>query len=158
MRHVNVLVVLVAALAALSLGPSSSHAATNFVATIDGQQAGTPSNAEGTGSFVLRDDGMLEFEISYSGLGSAEIAAHFHGPAQPGVNAGVTFPLPPGNPKVGEVGPLNQQQQADLLANLWYVNIHTNGFPGGEIRGQVVQSAVAVEGSSWSAVKALYED
>ena len=32
----------------------------------------------------------------------------------------------------------NDQQVGDLLAGLWYINIHTADFPGGEIRGQVV--------------------
>jgi hypothetical protein len=29
-------------------------------------------------------------------------------------------------------------QAADLLAGLWYINIHTQVHPGGEIRGQVM--------------------
>jgi hypothetical protein len=29
-------------------------------------------------------------------------------------------------------------QEADLLAGLWYINIHTTFRSGGEIRGQVV--------------------
>ncbi|MDB5871314.1 MAG: hypothetical protein JWQ07_756, partial [Ramlibacter sp.] len=28
-------------------------------------------------------------------------------------------------------------QAADLMAGLWYVNIHSTQFPGGEIRGQL---------------------
>ena len=39
--------------------------------------------------------------------------------------------------KVAEVGGI--AQAADLLAGLWYINIHTAAFPGGEIRGQVRQ-------------------
>ncbi len=33
-------------------------------------------------------------------------------------------------------------QVADLLAGLWYLNLHTNAFPGGEIRGQVLARSV----------------
>jgi hypothetical protein len=31
---------------------------------------------------------------------------------------------------------------ADLLAGLWYVNIHTDEHPGGEIRGQILPVGV----------------
>ncbi len=41
---------------------------------------------------------------------------------------------------------LNAVQESDLLAGLWYVNVHTSsaaggGFPMGEIRGQVIVTA-----------------
>ena len=91
------------------------------------------------------------YSISYAAdgapdLSSGEIFAHFHGPALPGVNAGVLFdisPMPPGpsllgSPKVGCVGPVTGALLSDLIAGLWYINIHSNAFPGGEIRGQVI--------------------
>ena len=34
---------------------------------------------------------------------------------------------------------LDAAQEADLNAGLYYVNIHTTDFPGGEIRGQLVK-------------------
>jgi hypothetical protein len=65
---------------------------------------------------------------------------HFHGPAAPGVNAGVQV-------NIGSISGLNSAsigsatitalQTASFLDNLWYINIHTSQFPGGEIRGQV---------------------
>lgn len=33
-------------------------------------------------------------------------------------------------------------QGTDLVNGLWYVNIHTSAFPGGEIRGQVSAAPV----------------
>ena len=33
---------------------------------------------------------------------------------------------------------LSAGQVNDLLAGLWYLNLHTDAFPDGEIRGQVV--------------------
>jgi hypothetical protein len=40
------------------------------------------------------------------------------------------------NPILGNAV-LTDQQESDLLAELWYVNLHTTTFAGGEIRGQV---------------------
>jgi hypothetical protein len=94
---------------------------------------------------------------------SAETSAHIHGPALVGQNAGAIFPLPLGSPKVGAVGPLTPAQIADLSNGLWYVNIHTQGFPGGEIRGQILTGPgncppVSVEGTTWGRIKSLYVD
>jgi hypothetical protein len=33
---------------------------------------------------------------------------------------------------------VTDQQMNDLLANKWYVNVHTQAHPNGEIRGQVL--------------------
>jgi hypothetical protein len=65
-------------------------------------------------------------------------AAHFHGPATPGVNAGVTVPMkaPLTSPITGEAT-LTPEQAADLMAGKWYFNVHTAANPGGEIRGQL---------------------
>ena len=93
--------------------------------------------ATGIGSVTLSPDGFLHFNIVFDGLVAAQTAAHFHGPAIPGKNAPVQFPLPLGSPIIGSVGPLDAVQQSDLLDGLWYVNIRSNQFPGGEIRGQV---------------------
>lgn len=111
-----------------------------------------PSNAFGN-AFLQFDvtSGMLCYSISYAAEGlpdlpSGETMAHIHGPALPGVNAGVLFdisPMPPGpsplgSPKVGCVGPLGGTQFSDLIDGLWYINIHSDAFPGGEIRGQII--------------------
>ena len=153
MRFVFALsIVLVAFLAAPSV------AATDFVATIDGAQSGTPSTGTGSGTFVLRDDDVFEYEIVFDGLVAPESVAHVHGPALPGVNAGVVFGLPLGSPKIGNFGPLTAQQKADLLAGLWYVNIHSTLYTAGEIRGQIIESeVVSSESQSWGAIKQLFE-
>jgi CHRD domain-containing protein len=35
---------------------------------------------------------------------------------------------------------LSDAQVADLMAGMYYVNIHTDAYPAGEIRGQLVKS------------------
>ena len=46
-------------------------------------------------------------------------------------------PLPLGSPKSGSAT-LEPEQVSQLLAGLWYINIHSTHSPGGEIRGQVL--------------------
>ncbi|MDH3748348.1 MAG: CHRD domain-containing protein [Gammaproteobacteria bacterium] len=84
--------------------------------------------------------GLLDWDISWSGLSDAAVAMHFHGPGAPGFNAGVQVDVGAisglTSPSIGSAV-LDASQIADLLAGLWYINIHTVLNPGGEIRGQV---------------------
>jgi len=67
--------------------------------------------------------------------------AHIHKAAQGiAVPNNIVFPLTTSNPITGTLT-LNQQQAADLMSGLYYVNIHSATFTQGEIRGQIVQSA-----------------
>ena len=104
-----------------------------------------PSNGLGIGVYNIDTvANTLAFDIRFGLLGSGENAAHFHGPAPPGVNAGVIFALPLGSPKTG-VWNYPELHEANILGGLIYVNIHTvNGFPGGEIRGQFEAPSPAV--------------
>jgi len=139
---------------------AGAASAQTYSAILTGTQE-TPPNASpatGTGSFTLNTvTHMLSFNISYSGLTGTETAAHIHCCAAPGAPAGILFPLLAGNPKVGSVGPLSAQNEADLNAGLMYVNIHTSPtFGGGEIRGQIYNT-VATDAKTWSAVKQLFK-
>ena len=99
---------------------------------------------------------MLHFTINYYDLYGTETASHIHGPAGPGVPAAVLFPLPLGTPKIGVVGPLSPTQVGYLNSGLLYVNVHSNYYPGGEIRGQIY-STVPTEETSWGAIKEIYQ-
>lgn len=117
-----------------------------LTSSLDGAQAnagaGTGSTATGTASLTFDDQtNLLTWSGSYSGLGSSFLVAHFHGPAAPGFNAGVAL----GISVVGDTSgtfngssTLSAGDAADLLAGLWYINIHSTTFTGGEIRGQVL--------------------
>ena len=131
---------------------SASAAIIPFTATIDGAQAnagaGTGSLSTGSASMTL-DTGtnLFSWNISWTPLVSGETVAHFHGPALPNQNAGVQVNIGVGsNPAIGNAV-LTAPQQNDLVAGLWYINIHSNAFPGGEIRGQV--NVVPVPAAVW---------
>ena len=113
----------------------------SFGAFMTGAQEVPPTTSLGNGnaSVTLDPDGTLHWSVSYQGLSGPATAAHFHGPALPGTNAGVVVNIggpTPGNPMQGTAH-LNPTQIADLIAGRWYVNVHTAANPNGEIRGQV---------------------
>ncbi len=122
--------------------PANAGATKTFIAVINsGQEVpANASNSFGNAHLVFdKTTDMLCFSISYSALTGAEVAAHFHGPASAGSNAAVLFGLPALSPKTGCVGPLSKQQRKDLEKGLFYINIHSDVSPSGEIRGQVLQ-------------------
>lgn len=132
---------------------SATHASIiSLSATIDGAQAGA---GNGTGSLgmgsanMTLDDITKEFkwDINWSGLTGVVTAAHFHGPALPNQDAGVQLGIDIlSNPSTGN-RVLERSQESDLLAGLWYINIHTTEEPGGEIRGQV--NVVPIPATIW---------
>jgi hypothetical protein len=97
----------------------------------------------GTASLIFDDvSNNLNWDVSWSGLSGSTTVAHFHGAAAPNQNAGVQvdfFALGGFfNPSVGDAI-IDAGQAADLIAGLWYVNVHSTTFGGGEIRGQILR-------------------
>lgn len=72
------------------------------------------------------------------GLSGPATAAHFHGPASAGANAGVVVPFANAASPIEGQATITAAQAADLMAGRWYANIHTAANPGGEIRGQML--------------------
>jgi len=131
-------VVLVVGVAGCAATPPSNTVALS--ASLTGASE-VPANATpGTGSLEAtfnKDTSVLTWKLSYSGLTGPATAAHFHGPAVAGSNAGVVIPFAsPASPIEGQAT-LTAAQAADLLAGKWYANVHTAANKGGEIRGQV---------------------
>jgi hypothetical protein len=117
--------------------------AEKMTAALDGKSE-VPANAStGTGIADIDYDAgtkKLSWKLTYSGLSGPATAAHFHGPAEPGKNAGVAVAIPNAieTPAEGSAI-LTDAQAADLMAGKYYVNVHTAANPGGEIRGQVTK-------------------
>ncbi len=82
---------------------------------------------------------LLRWKLSFTGLSGPATAGHFHGPAMIGANANIALALksPLKSPLEGRAT-LTAEQAAALLAGKWYVNIHTEAHPGGEIRGHMI--------------------
>lgn len=136
-----------AVLAILALGAAVAFAAPagaeKLKATLDGKSEVPPNTSSATGTADLDYDAAskkLSWTVTYSGLSGPATAAHFHGPAEAGKNAGVAVPIPnsASSPVKGEAT-LTDAQAADLLGGKYYINIHTAANPGGEIRGQVTK-------------------
>jgi len=131
----------------LASAAPSYAAAMQFKADLKGSSEVPPNQTAGTGTVTAEYDPatkQLTWSGSYSGLTGPVTAAHFHGPAEAGKNAGVAIwisekgsPFP--SPFKGSAT-LTDAQAADLMAGLWYVNLHTAANPGGELRGQLTKS------------------
>ncbi len=124
---------------AASADPSS------FKVPLTGAQCVPAVDTTGSGTAELTYDPatrVVTWNITYSGLSSPSTMAHFHGPAKQGQNAPPVIWLstqgsPPANPMTGTTT-LTPEQATQFMAGEWYVNVHSQSHPAGEIRGQVV--------------------
>jgi hypothetical protein len=157
--------ILAAMLGLLAGAPGRADAALIlFEANLSGLQEVPPNASPGTGfGQIILDDvlNQITVELSFQDLLAAAVAAHIHGPASPGVNAPVLFPLDLTGafgssgtiaPQVFAITPV---QIAQLEAGLFYFNVHTSVFPGGEIRGQALAVAPEPSALATAAVGAL---
>jgi hypothetical protein len=136
-------------------GASQAEAAAyHFTATLDEAQAastcaGGGPTGSGTGTIAYNDvTNELSWSVTFSGLSGPATLAHFHGPAGPGVDAGIqvdmssdlTSPIQGSTILSDATDPpkTKAQLESQLLSGLWYINIHTGACGGGEIRGQVL--------------------
>jgi hypothetical protein len=143
---------------ALLLAAGAARADTFFLATLDGVQNVPPIpqvTAIGSATLTLNEAGNeLSFYITYQGLSSAEFSAHIHN-ARPGLNGSVVFTLPGGTPKVG-TWQIPPDMVVELEAGRLYINIHTDTYSTGEIRGNVTAQHVPVERTTMGSLKHRY--
>jgi hypothetical protein len=146
-------------LAAFLSASSASALTYNVSASLDGAQETPPVATPATGTLTgTYDDttNILLWSGSFSGLIGTSTDAHFHGPAAVGVGpAGVREPITAASGDVFPIGvtsgsfsgsatsaTISASDETELLAGLWYINIHSTFRPGGEIRGQLLLTAV----------------
>lgn len=119
--------------------PAPTPVIVTFNATLNGAKEVPSNNSTATGTAVLyynKTTKVMSLTVTYSGLTVTD--AHIHIGAVT-VDGPIVFPLTASTSPITYTSPaLTAAQQADLLANLYYVNLHSTAFPGGEIRGQLI--------------------
>ena len=132
-----------AVVAALAGAPAEAQTL-NLKAELTGASEVPPVTTPGRGSITATYDPAskrLSWRGTVSGLTGEATAAHVHGPAEPGRNAGVLVPAPGvknGAPFEGSAT-LTDDQARLITAGQTYFNVHTAANPQGEVRGQVTQ-------------------
>lgn len=118
---------------------------TDFRATLNGASEVPPTDTRGTGYFaaVYRPSTkVLEYRLNVVGLSGPVTIAYLQGPAGPGENAEkvvpIDGPLYRDRSSIWDGVTLTEGQAAEVLAGRWYVNVMTEKFPDGEIRGQIL--------------------
>ena len=123
----------------------SQAAPQSFKVTLTGAQQVPPVQTSAIATADLSYDPatrVVTWSVTYSGLSGPATMAHFHGPAAAGKNGPPVIWLtekgkPVENPIKGEAT-LTPEQAQQFSAGEWYINVHTQANPGGEVRGQVV--------------------
>jgi hypothetical protein len=137
-----------AGMTAITVWAAPSRAAPlSFKTPLTGAQQVPPVQTAATGTADFTYDPttrVITWDVSYHDLSGPATMVHFHGPAAEGKNAppviwlvekGAAVP----NPIKGQAT-LTPEQAQQLTAGDWYINIHTQANPNGEIRGQVTPS------------------
>ena len=101
----------------------------------------TPATGTVTGNYNSATN-VLTYTITWTNLTGPARAMHFHGPAGVGENNDPiihisNFPQEVTGTVSGTAN-VEEADEADLLNERWYVNIHTPNHGGGEIRAQVI--------------------
>ena len=98
----------------------------------------TQSDAFAEGQFTYDSSTRaLQYYVNYDGVAPAEV--DLHGPAGAAEKAASVVNIPfSGSPISGTVN-LTTEQSAQLLAGKMYLDIHSQTYPDGEIRGQIVR-------------------
>lgn len=119
--------------------PPPTPVIVTFNATLDGASE-VPANAStATGTATLsynKTTKIFTVNVTYSGL--TPTMGHIHMGAV-GVSGPIIFPFTSLTSPISYTSPaLTVAQETDLLANNYYVNLHTAAFTAGEIRGQLI--------------------
>jgi len=116
--------------------------AETFYAYLTGAQEvpAAATTATGYARVVVNEQtGAISFTVVFNGLSSAQTASHIH-IAAIGANGPVAINFGTVGGTSGTItgtGTITPTQLGQVRQHLGYVNVHSNNFPGGEIRGQL---------------------
>jgi CHRD domain-containing protein len=135
---------LVAASLGVMFAGAASAATVKYHAALSPTSEVPPTKSTGSGEATASLDTAtheLTYDVTFKGFSSDVSAAHIHGPAETGKNAGVVLPLgtAPKSPIHG-TAKLTPEQEQQLGGGMMYVNVHTKDDPSGAIRGQLMQA------------------
>ena len=106
----------------------------------DEESAVTESPGVGRVDFVLEHDTLKIFWVlTYRDLTTSPIGAHVHGPQTLGGEAAILFDVAPeglASPTSGSKL-LSEGELAYLVSDRMYVNLHTEKYVAGELRGSI---------------------
>ena len=130
--------ILIAALGLMVCAPQARAENVSLVAHLLGGSM-TPANksdAFGEAQFTYdTTTRQLDYYVTYDGIAPSKI--DIHGPAGVGESAAVAANIPLSEtPVTGKIA-LTPDQGAALLAGRMYVDIHSQAYANGEIRGQI---------------------
>jgi hypothetical protein len=130
-----------ALLAALFLSVSAFAATKTFTVKMSGGKTESPPgdpNGKGTAKITLNTStGRVCFRLTWSGIGNP-VAAHIH-KAKKGVAGPVVIPFFGGAAKHTGCVKASKKLVGQIAKSpaSYYVNVHTQAFPGGAIRAQL---------------------
>jgi hypothetical protein len=121
---------------------ASPAAAQTFVFHLRGDQEVPPVPSAASGGCMATFDGVSALDVTCVHDVAFATLMHVHRGA-PGVNGPIVFDLgDPASPVHAVWTGMTAGDVSDLVAGNLYVNVHTAGRPGGEIRGQVLPRTV----------------
>ncbi|HUO03237.1 MAG TPA: CHRD domain-containing protein [Rhizomicrobium sp.] len=98
----------------------------------------TQSDAFAEGQFTYDSTTRaLQYYVNYDGVAPAKV--DLHGPAAAGEKAASAVDIPLSESPISGTVNLTAEQGAQLLAGKMYLDIHSQKYPDGEIRGQIVK-------------------
>jgi len=124
--------------------PSNEVRFRNIAMTGANERPAVTTNSTGVFNGTYnKDTKMITYNVTWTGFTATNMHFHKADPSAPGPVvigvAGTGNPAAWASPITGTTRALTDAEEADLLNGLWYFNIHSAQFPGGEIRGQLVQ-------------------
>lgn len=126
----------------------------HLTAALTGGEEVPANDSAGTGmvdAMYDSESNVFTYTVTYDGLTGPAVAAHFHGPANPGETAPPSLPIEGDlTSPIAGTATLTDAQEAELLSGMWYFNVHTAQYPDGELRGQMLQTMMSSEASSMS--------
>ncbi len=126
------------AAALLFAAPAAQAEVMKFSADLKGASEVPPTDSAATGSAevtVDTDAKKVTWTFKADGLSGPATAAHMHGPASATESAPPVIDVT-GDTMTGSAD-ITDAQWADLKAGKYYLNVHTEKFPDGEVRGQL---------------------